>query len=143
MQKTVFPPVEQLLPHGETMVLLDKVLSHDDQKTECSVVITPGSLFFDDIGTVPTWVGLEYMAQCIATHAGLIAKANGKEIQIGYWVGSRKITFNTDCFYKDQSLNIQASKVWQDDHSGSFDCHIKDQKSGKLLLDGLLTVFLP
>jgi predicted hotdog family 3-hydroxylacyl-ACP dehydratase len=138
-----FPPVGLVLPHGESMVLLDKILFHKANKTNCLVVIKRDALFSDETGKVATWVGLEYMAQCVAVHAGLIAKSKGEDIKIGYWIGSRKISFDTDFFHQNQALIIKTNKVWQDAQLGSFECSIIDKISGNKLMGGLLSFFLP
>ena len=61
--------VAELLPHDPPMVLIDKVLSYDENSLVAEVAIRPDSAFCGANG-VPGWVGIEYMAQAIAAHAG-------------------------------------------------------------------------
>ena len=66
---TRFPPVEHVLPHAGHMVLLARVVAHDEKETRCQVDIRSQRHFRREDGSVPAWVGIEYMAQCIAAHA--------------------------------------------------------------------------
>ena len=73
--RSVVPALADLLPHRPPMLLLDLVLAHVPTgpsagrrfaRTRCS-----GSRRL-----VPAWAGLECMAQCVAVHAGLRARAS-------------------------------------------------------------------
>ena len=68
------PPVEDVLPHAGGMVFLSRVLSHERHRTVCEVEIDRQSLLGDVSGGVPAWIGLEYMAQCVAAHGGVAAR---------------------------------------------------------------------
>ena len=72
-----FPPIRDRVPHSGPMVMLDEVLTHGEQATTCHVAIAARGLFREPDGSVPVWIGVEYMAQCIAVHAGLGQRATG------------------------------------------------------------------
>ena len=61
----------KLLPHRGSMCLLDAVLHHDAKKTICRVDPLRSTLFEDASGALPSWLALEYMAQCAAAHGAL------------------------------------------------------------------------
>src|SRR6185369_1356267 len=65
---TEFPPVRELLPHRGSAVLLARVLGHDAKRTVCAVDPDAGASFRDADGSIPAYVGLEFMAQTIAAH---------------------------------------------------------------------------
>ncbi len=81
-------PMAELLPHEAPMVLLDRVLSFDESSLVAQVRIRPDSMFCTDVG-VPGWIGIEYMAQAVAAHAGMKALQRGKAPVIGYLLGTR------------------------------------------------------
>ena len=71
------PPVSELLPHRGKVLLLDRVLEHDTESTTTRVSIERQTWLKRDDGSVASWVALEYMAQCIATHEGIRAHLRG------------------------------------------------------------------
>ena len=138
-----FPPVAEVLPHRGRMVLLSRVLEHSAKHTVCAVEIGPDAPFLEPGGTVPAWIGVEYMAQCVAAHAGLRARARGEPAKIGFLIGSRRLEFRTDGFRIGQRLTALATHTWGESESASFACRLLDSGSGALLVEGSLSVFLP
>ena len=64
------PDIRTLVPHAGPMVLLDRVVSVDDENLCAEVRIRADSLFCV-AGEVGAWAGLEYMAQAIGAYAGM------------------------------------------------------------------------
>ena len=95
MSAPVFPPVDDVLPQAGRMVLLTRILRHAEDRTTCAVEISSASAFLDGQGGVPAWVALEYMAQCIAAHGGLRARAAGDPVALGFLLGSRSVALHT------------------------------------------------
>jgi len=139
-----FPPVTELVPHRGRMVLIERVLAHERKATACSLAIDAQELFRQDDGSVAIWVGVEYMAQCVAAHAGLIARAAGLEPRVGYLVSSRRLRFHASRFDPGQRLHISAAQLWGGDEGlVAFQCRIEDARSGALLVEGRLNCYLP
>lgn len=140
-----FPPLRELVPHAGPMVLLDEVVAHDEQATTCAVAIAAQQLFREPDGSVPVWIGIEYMAQCIAVHAGLVQRAAGKlEAQRGLLVGARGLRFHVDRFPSEQRLLATARRRWAGGTAlVSFDCQLRDAADGTLLAEGRLNCFAP
>jgi len=134
--------VAALVPHSGRMVLLDRVVEHEEQSITCSVVIRPDSLFVSH-GQVGPWVGMEYMAQTIAVHGGVAAVQQGKPVPIGFLLGCRSIDLSTGPFRVGQTLHVRARHVWGDEQLMKFSCSITDAESGTLLQEGLLSVYAP
>ena len=61
------------------MVLLERVTAVA-QDTLAAEVIVRADGMFDNLGTVPSFVGVEYMAQAIAAWAGYHAKQRGEPV---------------------------------------------------------------
>lgn len=116
-------PVSELLPHKPPMVLLDRVLSYDDSTLVAEVEIRPDSVLCDD-GGVPAWVGIEYMAQAVAAHAGFKARLDGKPPQIGYLLGTRSYKSSVDHYPIGTTLTIHIQSLFVEMALGAFACRI-------------------
>lgn len=135
--------IEQVLPHRQPMILIDRLCQYDEETAICSVKITESSLFYDPTKqAVPSYIGVEYMAQAIAAFAGADALDAGLEVEVGYLLGSRKYQPTTAWFALGSELNIHVSRLYEEE-SGLrvFQCQIKhnDQE----LVDAKINVFLP
>jgi predicted hotdog family 3-hydroxylacyl-ACP dehydratase len=138
------PLPEEVVPHAGAMVFPTRVLAHDRARTVCAVAIDRQSLFVESDGGVPAWVGIEYMAQCIAAHAGLVARADGNEPRIGFLLGSRRVVFHCDRFEPGTILRASAERTWGgEDGMVSFECQLEDSHSGALLAEARLNCYLP
>lgn len=125
------------------MVLLSGILAHGPDRTRCFVTVREDSPFRQSTGLVPAWVGVEYMAQCVAAHEGLLARAKGDPIKIGFLIGSRAINFHEAGFRAGQSLDVTAQHLWGQERLGAFACSVADAESGTVLVEGTLNVFVP
>jgi len=144
MESPEWPEVRELVPHAGDMVLLSRVLSHDEQETVCESRVDDLALFRDDRGNVPAWIGLEIMAQCIAVHGGLAGRVAGERPRIGLLVGSRRVRFHRPEFRAGRTLRARARRTWgQATGLVSFDCSIDDAATGDLLAEARLNCFMP
>ncbi len=100
--------LEDILPQRPPMILLSRVLEFDlKTKTAISEVdISSSSMFFDSATKgVPSYVGLEYIAQTIGCLFGIEDLISGKILQIEYMIGSKNFetfaqTFAEFCAYR-------------------------------------------
>ena len=140
-----FPPIRDLVPHAGPMVLLDEVVAHDEDATTCAVAIAAQELFREPDGSVPVWIGIEYMAQCIAVHAGLVQRATGtREPRRGFLVGARGLRFHVDRFPAEQRLLATARRRRAGSTTlVSFECELRDADGSRLLAEGRLNCFVP
>ncbi len=138
-----FPPIEDVLPHRAPMMLLDAIVAHDPTGTACVVRIGETSLLGPPGGPVPAWVGLEYMAQCIAAHAGLLARAEGRGPAIGFLIGARDLEFHSAGYAPGQVLEVSARRLWGEGSLGAFACALRDAATGAVLAEGTVNAFLP
>lgn len=68
------PSIETLLPHAGRMRLVDRVVSYDEQRIVCeSDSHRAADHPLANAGTLPIVAGLEYGAQAMAIHGGLLA----------------------------------------------------------------------
>ena len=118
--------VEQLLPHDHPMILVSGVKEFDKNLTKViSIVnINKDSLFFDpQIGGVPSYVSLEYMAQTIACLAGIYSLRMGIEPLKGFVLGTRKMILGIDRFVPG-SYEVYCEEMFHDKEFASFDCKL-------------------
>ncbi|HXC50678.1 MAG TPA: hypothetical protein VN634_07340 [Candidatus Limnocylindrales bacterium] len=163
---TEFPPVRELLPHRGSAVLLARVLGHDAKRTVCAVDPDAGASFRDADGSIPAYVGLEFMAQTIAAHGGLLERDKtrdrksgtdtdfAKSVSVpdlaqpapdarpGFFVGTRRISFHVDRFAQGQPLAVTAVHLRSSAGLHAFDCSIDDGAGGAPMVSGVLTVYL-
>jgi len=116
-------PVAELLPMKPPMVFLDRVLSYEDLKLVTEVDIRSGIPFFSDDG-VPAWVGIEYMAQSVAAHAGVKARLREEPPCVGFLLGTRSYKCELSRFPEGSSIKINVEPLFFDDGLGAFACSI-------------------
>jgi len=118
--------IEQVLPHGHPMILLDSLDDFCEEKATCTTLITTQSLLFDSgLQGVPSYVGIEYMAQTIAAYANANEIVNKRPVEIGFLVSSRKYKCNYSVFKLGMALQITAKQLYKDESGlSAFDCAI-------------------
>lgn len=116
--------VAELVPHAENMLLLDKVIEYDEESLVAEVVVR-GDGLFNEGDSVPAWVGIEYMAQTIAAHGGMMRVLSGEPIQLGFLLGTRRFICNISSFKVGDRLTVSVSRLMEDQGLGVFNCHIK------------------
>jgi predicted hotdog family 3-hydroxylacyl-ACP dehydratase len=116
--------IERLIPHRGAMRLLDRVLQVDDEQVVAEVDVPFDGLFVRD-GAVPSWVGIEYMAQAVAAWAGARARKQGGVPHAGLLLGTRRYEAHCDGFASGARLRIEAHcELIGANGLGQFDCRI-------------------
>lgn len=138
-----FPPIRELVPHSGAMVLLDRVLSADAENLCAEVAIHAGSVFYEATSAgVGSWVGIEYMAQAIAAHAGYLARLAGAPVKIGFLLGARRYEAQLPLFVEGSVLQVHVQQALQGENGlGAFECRI--EMAGAVLAQATITVFQP
>ena len=104
-------PLHEVLPHRGRALLLDRIERHDEQATTCVVVAGGDSWLARADGSVPAWIGIEYMAQCIAVHEGCRARTAGRPPGAGFLAGVRDARFERSAFCAGDSLRVSAERL--------------------------------
>ncbi|MCC7599506.1 hotdog family protein [Janthinobacterium sp. FW305-129] len=138
-----FPDIRELVPHSGPMVLLDRVLSADAENLCAEVAIHAGSVFYEATSAgVGSWVGIEYMAQAIAAHAGYLARLAGAPVKIGFLLGARRYEAQVPLFVNGSVLQVHVQQALQGENGlGAFECRI--EMAGAVLAQATITVFQP
>lgn len=137
--------VDQVVPHAGDMSLLGSIDTYGDDWLQASASIDTDNLFLTD-DQVPAWVGIEYMAQAIAAHAGVQSLLNGGEVKVGFLVGTRKYTTAISSFPLGSQLTITVKQVILGENGlGAFSCQIQgqDPQGNSIEASASLNVFQP
>jgi predicted hotdog family 3-hydroxylacyl-ACP dehydratase len=117
--------IGEVLPHEGCMLLLDAMIDADAERVVCKVTIRRDSMFCDGVNGVPSWVGLEYMAQTASTYSGIDEARVGKKPTIGLLLGSRRYASAVPYFAIGAHLRVEAHLVLRDETDlVAFDCKI-------------------
>ena len=130
----------ELLAHRSPMLLLDDIVAVDGSSIAAQVHIGPHSPFFDGVG-VPSYVGLEYMAQACGAYVGALARNAGRAPRIGYLLGTRNFVTHVGRFASGDRLDVGASCVYSDGEMGVFECRIR--RSDVVVAEAQLNVYQP
>lgn len=132
--------IEQLLPHAGRMVWLDRVVEWDADRVLCERTVRQGDLEVTADG-LPSWAGIELMAQAIAAWNGCQVLSAGGEVRPGFLLGTRAYRADADTFPVGSVLRIEAVRTFHDeDGMASFACRIT---SAEAQAEARLTVFSP
>ncbi|MCK5190115.1 MAG: hotdog family protein [Methylococcales bacterium] len=131
--------VAELLPHDGKMVLLDRVIEYDQESLVAEVVVRDDGLFGDG-KTVPAWLAIEYMAQTVAAHGGMMCHLAGKPINLGFLLGTRRYNCNVSFLTVGTNLTVKVERLIQDQGLGVFLCQVSGQGVD---ISAKLNVYLP
>lgn len=143
MEAPDLPPVLEVLPHRSPVLLLDRLLAHDSEETTVRVAIGAGDWLLQPDGSAPPWIALEYMAQCVAAHEGLLALADGRPLPRGFLVGAHGLRMPAQGFAVGERLQVRAAR--QRGRAGlgvlSHRCSVSNEE-GDRVAEGRLSVAL-
>lgn len=141
------PPIADLVPHSGSMCLLDEVLEIGDEHLRARITPRTDDPFADTSSSeplgIPSWVGLEWLAQAIAAWSGHVASAKGGHPQIGFLLGTRRYHCEIEYFAFNTPVEAEIHLDYRADNGlGAFrgELHSSD---GKLLAQATLNVFQP
>ncbi|GGA37171.1 hotdog family protein [Dyella nitratireducens] len=119
-------PMAEVVPHAGEMILLDDIVEAESERIVCTRTIKPGGLFVDDDGSMPSWAGVELMAQAIAAWAGCCARVEKRPVTLGFLLGTRHYACNVDAFSAGTPLRVEAVREFHDEQGmGVFHCRIE------------------
>ena len=131
--------VAELLPHDGKMVLLDRVIEYDLESLVAEVAVRDDGLFGDG-KMVPAWLAIEYMAQTVAAHGGMMCYLAGKPINLGFLLGTRRYNCNVSFLTVGTNLTVKVERLIQDQGLGVFLCQVSGQGVD---ISAKLNVYLP
>jgi predicted hotdog family 3-hydroxylacyl-ACP dehydratase len=118
-------PAARFLYHEPPMALLDRVVEVGPDSAVCSCIVNEENPFYCSSRGVPSWVGIEFMAQCIAVSAGARAVLANKPLPVGLLLGTMAFHSRINRFESAAIYLAHCSNLVKDDQGlGSFDCRI-------------------
>jgi len=118
-------PVSEFVLHREPMLLLDELVDLGPEYAICEWIVRADHKFLDPDKGVPAYLGIEYMAQCIAIHAGARERVDGFPPPIGLLLGTRQYKADVQYFEIGSRYIVECNEqVRNPNGMGSFDCRI-------------------
>lgn len=118
-------PAAHFLLHRAPLLLLDRLVEPGIEQTVCEWRVQDSDPFMTPGQGVPAYVGVEYMAQCIAVHAGVRARARGFGPPLGFLLGTRH--YRSSIAHMSAGLTYRATcreLISDDNGMGSYECEI-------------------
>ena len=132
----------RLIPHHGTMCLLDTVERWDDTSLVCTTAShrdETNPLRRDN--QLEAICGLEYAAQAMAVHVGLLEQRKGRRLGMGYLGAVKQLTLRTNRLDDAKGdLTVQTTRLVGE--LGSFIYTFQVSVEGQELLDGRASIFL-
>lgn len=136
------PPIEDLLPHRGTMLLLDRVVEFAGDTVVAEYAPRADAWYADGSGNMPGWLGIELMAQAVAAHVALVKRLAGLPGKMGALLGTRAYRASAASFAADCVLEVRAREVFRDESGlAGYECAIA--QGGAVLADAVLKVYEP
>jgi predicted hotdog family 3-hydroxylacyl-ACP dehydratase len=146
MKNEKYFDLAEALPHKPPMILIDRVISYDLENLGLTAEFdaTENAMFYDAaLGGIPSWAGLEYMAQATAALSGINnLEAGGAKPKIGFILGARKYINNVEHYKRGETYIVEVEELFYDNSLGSFQCTIR-KAGGNVCAAAEINVFSP
>ena len=138
---TALPPIDELLPHRGGMLLVERVLGWREDWVSVSATPQRGTWYAEANG-MPSWIGIELIAQAISAYVGLTARRRGEPPKKGVLLGTRAYRATRSWFPFGAPLTIDAALSFRDASGlGAFDGSIA--LAGATVAKAAVTVYEP
>lgn len=115
----------EFVMHRDSMLLLDTLIEARDDGAVCEWLVNPDDPFVESELGVPAYVGIEFMAQCVAANAGARARIVGLGPPLGFLLGARHFKSSVSHFAIGERYRATCDELMRDDSGmGSYDCQI-------------------
>lgn len=118
-----YPPIESLLPHGEAIRQLDRLVDWSPGRAECAMQVATDSRLVAK-GELETVLLLEAMAQAVAVCLGYEAFRAGEGVRVGMVVACRVLRVVVPRVPVGSDLRIRVARVRGSDATSHFDCEV-------------------
>ncbi len=136
------PAISDILPHRDSMLLLDRLLDFDATKATAEYVPRANAWYVDEGGNCPAWIGIELMAQTIAAHVGILRRIEQLPAKLGALLGAQRYVALQAAFAAGETLSIKTEMIYSDANGFSaYECLIA--ANGKDVANATLKVFEP
>jgi predicted hotdog family 3-hydroxylacyl-ACP dehydratase len=132
-------PAAEFVLHRKPMLLLDQLVNIGPDFAICEWRVRQENAFLAPNVGVPAYIGVEYMAQCIAVHAGARERICGFPPPLGLLLGTRHYRAEVGYFDEGVTYSVECRELVRSmEGMGSFDCSIL--LNGRIIVEGRLAV---
>jgi predicted hotdog family 3-hydroxylacyl-ACP dehydratase len=118
-------PASEFVMHRDPMLLLDTLIEARDGGAVCEWRVNADDPFVESEQGVPAYVGVEFMAQCVAVNAGARARVVGLGPPLGFLLGARHFKASISHFEVGEVYRATCEELIRDDSGmGSYECSI-------------------
>ena len=132
-----YPPISQLLPHGEPIRMLDQLVDWAPGHATCTMRVRETSPFVEN-GMLPSPFLLEPMAQNVAACLGYEAYREGRGTRVGMIVSCRDYRVHRHHTRVGDELELTAERESGSDALSRFACSV--QRGGELVANATMTL---
>ena len=141
MARTFDGHITALLPHRGPMLLVDELLEDDAGMVRVLATVKEAQLFLTPEG-LPAWVGIELMAQTVASWAGLRSLEKNEPVKLGFLLGTRRYECTRSFFPVGARIEIEAREELVGENGlAVFACRLTLE--GELVATAQLNAFCP
>lgn len=139
------PGVDDLIPHGEAIRLIDALTDWAPGEATCLARVTAERPFVDrdehgQLG-MDAVVTLEHMAQTVAACLGYEAFQGGSGVRVGMIVGLRQMTLATDRVPLGAELSVRVRRLRGNEEISTFEGETRlGALDGPLVATALMTL---
>ena len=126
MTTPCIPNIERLIPHRAPMLLIDRIVAATDDEVTAEACVDAASIFAVTDKGIPSYVGLEMMAQTVCAYDGIQRFNERPSPLVGFLLGCRKFTVRRPYLATGEVLTITARVLIHHGEMASFACHIRD-----------------
>jgi predicted hotdog family 3-hydroxylacyl-ACP dehydratase len=143
MEQLIAQPIEAIIPHRGTMLLIDAVTAFSDETLSARATVRADAWYADADGAMPAWIGIELMAQAIAAHVALCAMRGGGRARPGVLLGSRSYKALQPAFASGGApLTIRVTELLRSEEGhGAYECTLHQDEV--LCAEAVIKVFQP
>jgi predicted hotdog family 3-hydroxylacyl-ACP dehydratase len=134
--------IAALIPHQGAMCLLDTVISWDDERIRCSTSSHRDRNHpLRGATGLPAVCGIEYAAQAIAVHGGLVMDKQSAAPKVGYLANAKEVVWSVDRLDDiDDELTVDAEKLISESGRSIYEFVLS--AGGRILVQGRVAVVL-
>lgn len=133
--------INDLLPHEAPMMLLSELTQVDETTATCQAIVQRNCIFLDDQGELPATVGIEWMAQTVAVHAGYLDLSSGRPISLGYLLGTRQYRSTRSSLHVGEQFNIHIEELFKGNEMASFRCAVSQDT--EVIIEAVINTYQP
>jgi len=135
-----FGKIEEYLPHRGRMLWLTGIQKVNTEEVWLNIDTNCRHMLFVESHGIPSWAGIEYMAQATAVFGALRASRYATK---AYLISCRRFETNVSYFSEGFGNLVSVKEIAGGlNHVATFQCMLHAE-SGAVLAEGRLTVHIP